>query len=200
MNPQQIRTLLGGVESARRAKEYEDMRAAVHALTSLLGDDQSPGANQVRSQASYEQAMAAFQRATALLEEAKNFANQGAVQARSGEDKIGELFAKMILGGHILPALRMGREAIEQLKLVHSEVGRLSPENEADQARLSRVEMNVLLHLIDLAVEYDGDREQVREWLTALEGNDTFQGYLTNDPQWAQQHLDKARTFAKSKT
>ena len=167
------------VESARRSGQYADMDTYTAQLGALLQSDTSPEAAKARSLLNYEKHMAAFQQAESRLKEARQHAEAAVQEAQTAGDKASELFAKMVLGGHTLPALREGRQAIQLLAEVCSDAETVltTTTDATEHDRFQRILMNCYWHQILLAIEYRGDKNDVKGWKAKLESNPTFQQY-----------------------
>ena len=176
-----IEQLLKDVETARRRKDYVDMDYLANQVAKLLQNDTSSDASRSRSRLSYEKHMAAFQQAEVHLQAAKAHAETAAQEADRGGDPAAGLYAKMVLGGHTLPALREGRIAIELLAQVCDDAEKLfaATTDASEKSRVERIIMNCYWHRILLALEYRGDKNDVQKWKTALESNLVFQQYRT---------------------
>lgn len=174
-----IEQLLKDIESARRSKRYVDMDTHVVGLEAILHGDNSPEAAKIRSQLNYERHMAAFQQAESHLHDAKHHAENAIREAQHAGDGASELFATMVLGGHTLPALRQGREAMRLLADACKDAETLfaATTDPVERGRFERVLMNIYWHRILLAIEYGGDKNDVQRWKATLESNPTFQQY-----------------------
>ena len=190
--------LLRGIETARRGKNYTQMDEGAETLLALLKDDQSASAWKMRSKLSYELQMGAFQQVETLLEKTKAHAERSIAEAEKGGDTIDRLFAEMTLAGHILPASRKGKEAMQMLLRTRIEAEGLLADitDDTGRNRLLRVIMNCYWHQILLAIEYDGNPEDVARWKQLLESNSVFQQY--RDTEGAKV-LSDAQAFIDSK-
>ena len=175
-NASTVVELLRSVETARRGKDYAKMDEDTNVLLAQLGNDQSAHAWKTRSKLSYELQMGAFQQVETLLEQTRMHAQRAIAEALKGGDLIGRLFAEMTLAGHILPASRKGREAMQMLRSTCAEAEGLLPDTSGDEERnrLLRVSMNCYWHQILLAIEYDGNPGDVERWKVLLESNPIF--------------------------
>jgi|SRR3989344_9069816 len=199
MNPK-IEEHLKAVECARRDTHYPIMDEKAEELLALLKDDESSAAWAVRSKVSYELQMGTFQQAEASLNKAKMLAEQAIEEADKAGDTTGSLYAQMTLAGHILPALRKGRKAREELASVYEDAVELLAKttDEHEKNRSQRVIMNCYWHSILLAIEYDGDPDDVRRWTVRLEANPVFQQY--KDTEEGKKILADADAFVDGKT
>ena len=199
MSPDALTTLLRSVEDFRRTEQYNRMNEVAHTLFKALEGNTTSKALRIRAKAEYERTMAAFQQAEASLAEALRFAVGSATCAEMAGDPIGMLYADMVRGGHVLPALRRKDEAIALLKSAHERAVQLTPDDEAEKLRLSNLLMNILLHLMDLTIESDGSSGNIQDYVLMLEDNSAFQIYLTTKPEWASGYIEKAKAFIRSK-
>ncbi len=197
MNPK-TEELLKAVERARRDTHYPIMDEKAEELLALLKDDESSAAWAVRSKVSYELQMGTSQQAEAFLNKAKMLAEQAIEEAEKAGDAIGILFARMTLGGHILPALGKGQEAIGVLRgAYHDAKSLLAKVDEKDEVRVQRIIMNCCIHLLRLTAEYRWCPADVEGFLRVLETNPVFEQYKYEG--WAKQAIANAKGYIASK-